>query len=389
VVPKWPRYQVLNSMARDLIVFGEDWGGLPSSTQHLVRHLARDRRVLWVNSIGMRRPRLTAGDLGRLGHKVRAMLSGAGRPGPSAEPPPFPVLAPRALPWPGNPLARVVNRRVLGRQVARAAADHGMREPVLWTSLPTAVDVVGTLGEHAVVYFCGDDFGALAGVDHAPVLRMEQELVGLADLVFVVSQPLLARFPAAKTRLLLQGVDFDLFSSPAVRAPDLPDSGPVAGFFGMIEDWVDTDLLADLARRLPDWHFFLIGSVKTNVSALAALGNVTLAGPRPYARLPSYAQHWDVSLLPFRDGDTMRAANPLKLREYLAAGQPVVSTDFPWLDGYRDLVSVATGPADFAAAVAAARLEPAGRAAPRRARVAGESWQARAAEAAALIDALG
>ena len=380
-------------MTRDLIVFGEDWGGLPSSTQHLVRHLARDRRVLWVNSIGMRRPRLCAHDLGRLWRKVRAMLAGAGGgarpPGAAGEPPPFPVLAPRALPWPGNPLARAFNRRVLGSQVARAAAAHGLREPLLWTSLPTAVEVVGTLGEHAVVYFCGDDFGALAGVDHAPVLAMERELVGLADLVFVVSGPLAARFPPAKTRLLLQGVDFDLFSTPVAPAPDLPRAGPVAGFFGMLEDWVDTDLLAAVARLLPAWHFFLIGTVKTEVSALKALGNVTLAGPRPYRDLPGYCQHWSVSLLPFRDGETMRAANPLKLREYLAAGRPVVSTDFPWLDGYRDLVGVAAGPAAFAAALEAAHREPAASAAPRRARVAGESWAARAAEAAALLAALG
>ncbi|HYN77141.1 MAG TPA: glycosyltransferase [Lamprocystis sp. (in: g-proteobacteria)] len=376
-------------MMRDLIVFGEDWGGLPSSTQHLVRHLARDRRVLWVNSIGMRRPRLTARDLGRLGHKVRAMLTGAGHAGPAAVPPPFPVVAPRALPWPGNPLARAFNRRVLGGQIARAAAAHGLRDPVLWTSLPTAVEVVGRLGEHAVVYFCGDDFGALAGVDHAPVLRMERELVDSADLIFVVSQPLADRFPSAKTHILQQGVDFDLFSTPVAPAPDLPRGGPVAGFFGMIEDWVDTDLLAEVARCRPAWQFFLIGTVKTDVSALAALSNVTLAGPRPYQSLPSYCQHWSVSLLPFRDGDTMRAANPLKLREYLAAGQPVVSTDFPWLDDYRDLVAVATGPAGYAAALESALREPAGRCKPRRERVAAESWPTRAAQAAALIDALG
>ncbi len=384
-------------MTRDLIVFGEDWGGLPSSTQHLVRHLARDRRVLWVNSIGMRRPRLTAYDLRRLWRKLASMvpmptpvLNGPGPlPGASAAAAaPFPVLAPRVLPWPGNPLARAFNRRVLGRQIRRAAAAAGLVDPALWISLPTAVELLGALGESAVVYFCGDDFGALAGVDHGPVSAMELELVARADLVFVVSTPLAARFPGPKTHLLMQGVDFDLFSAPAAPAVDLPQGRPVAGFFGMIEDWVDTDLIAATARRLPDWQFFLIGAVKTEVGALKAQANVTLAGPRPYRDLPGYCQHWTVSLLPFRDGETMRAANPLKLREYLAAGPPVVSTDFPWLDGYRDLVTVARGPEQFAAALEAARQAAPGAAVSRRARVAGESWQARAAEAAALIDGL-
>ena len=385
-------------MTRDLIVFGEDWGGLPSSTQHLVRHLAQDRRVLWVNSIGLRRPRLTAYDLRRLWRKLASMLPSMPTPMPDAagpfaragDPPPFPVLAPRVLPWPGNPLARAFNRRVLGGQVRRAAAAAGLVDPALWISLPTAAELLGALGESAVVYFCGDDFGALAGVDHGPVLAMERELVARADLVFVVSTPLAARFPGPKTYLLLQGVDFDLFSAPVAPAADLPQGRPVAGFFGMIEDWVDTDLIAATAARLPHWQFFLIGAVKTEigVGALKAQGNVTLAGPRPYRDLPGYCQHWTVSLLPFRDGETMRAANPLKLREYLAAGPPVVSTDFPWLDGYRDLVTVARGAEQFAAALEAARQSAPESAGPRRARVAGESWPARAAEAAALIDGL-
>jgi glycosyltransferase involved in cell wall biosynthesis len=156
-----------------------------------------------------------------------------------------------------------------------------------------------------------------------------------------------------------------------------------------LADWLDTGLLAGVARRLPDWTFLLIGEAKTDLSALAGLPNVILAGPRPHEELPAYAQHWTVSLLPFRDNDQIRASNPLKLREYLAAGRPLVGTDFPALDGYRDLVRVAAGADGFAAALEAARLEPAERGIERRARVAGESWEARAAEAAALIDVLG
>ena len=363
---------------------------MPSSTQHLISRLARDRRVLWVNSIGLRRPRLDARDLGRIWRKAWAILGGSrGAPGPAAEPPPFPVLAPHALPLPGNPLARAFNRRVLGRQVGRTATALGIAQPVLWISLPTAVDVVGTLAEHAVVYYCGDDFGALAGVDHAPVLSLERELVERADLVLTASERLARRFPPGKTRLLPHGVDFERFATPVAPAPDLPAPGPVAGFYGSLADWLDTGLLAGVARRLPDWTFLLIGEAKTDLSALAGLPNVILAGPRPHEELPAYVQHWTVSLLPFRDNDQIRASNPLKLREYLAAGRPLVGTDFPALDGYRDLVRVAAGADGFAAALEAARLEPAERGIERRARVAGESWEARAAEAAALIDVLG
>lgn len=378
------------SVSRDLIVFGEDWGGLPSSTQHLVSHLGADRRVLWVNSIGLRRPRLNARDLGRIGRKAWAMLAGSGVSEDGREPaPPFPVLAPRALPFPGHPLARRVNRRVLGAQVAKAAAAHGIVAPLLWISLPTAVDMVGALGEHGVVYYCCDDFGSLAGVDHGPVLALELELVGRADLVFATSPLLADRFPPSKTHLLPHGVDDGLFSDPAARALDLPVSQPVAGFYGSVADWLDTELLAGVALRLPHWHFVLIGAVKTDISALTALPNVIFMGPRSHDQLPGYSQHWTVSILPFRDNAQIRASNPLKLREYLSAGRPVVSTDFPALDGYRDLLAVAAGPNAFADALETARVDPDKQQAVRRARVARESWAVRAQQAAEWMAELG
>ncbi|HEY5789985.1 MAG TPA: glycosyltransferase, partial [Gammaproteobacteria bacterium] len=298
------------------------------------------------------------------------------------------VVAPRAVPLPGNPLARALNRRLFRGLLARATARAGIRRPILWLSLPTAVDAIGAAGERAVVYYCGDDFGALAGVDHAPVARLEAELVARADLVLAASQALAARFPPHKTRLLEHGADVGLFSTPVPRAADLPNDGPVAGFYGSLSDWLDLELLAGAARLLPDWRFVLVGPQRTDLGALAGLANVQLLGPRPHQALPAYAQHWDAALLPFRDTAQIRACNPLKLREYLAAGQPVVSTEFPALDGYRDLVQAVATPAELAAALQAARAEGRTRAAERRARVAAQSWEARAAELERLLAAL-
>jgi hypothetical protein len=134
-------------MTADLIVFGEDWGRHPSSTQHLIKRLAADRRVVWINSIGLRRPRLGAADLKRLVRKLGAALFG--RTGGVAEREPLPpnlsVVAPLALPWPGNPLAGWINRLLVGRQVRRVMAARGITRPVLWASLPTAVDLVGAV----------------------------------------------------------------------------------------------------------------------------------------------------------------------------------------------------------------------------------------------------
>jgi glycosyltransferase involved in cell wall biosynthesis len=338
---------VNTATAHDLVVFGEDWGGHPSSTQHLVRRLSGQRRVVWVNSIGLRRPRLDRADLARLGRKLLALV--------------------RRVPMPGHPVARRVNRGLFRRLLRDARVRGGVQRPVLWLSLPTAVDAIGSADERAVVYYCGDDFAALDGVDHAPVARLEED---------------------HKTHLVEHGVDFERFATPTPRAADLPTDRPVAGFYGSLSNWLDVELLAATAQRLPDWRFVMIGPERTDLAPLRRLANVTLLGPRDHATLPGYAQHWDAALLPFRDTAQIRACNPLKLREYLAAGRPVVTTEFPALDGYRDLVRVADSPEAMATALEAARAEGLARVEERRARVADQSWDRRAADVAALLDAL-
>lgn len=376
-------------MSSSLVVFGEDWGRHPSSTQHLVRRLAADAPVLWVNSIGMRRPRMTVRDVKRAANKVFAPRRPVAANGDeaAARPSNLTVVSPLVVPWPGSRLAFAANRMLLACQLAPRLAERGMTRPILWTSLPTALPALGQLGEKAVVYYCGDDFGALAGVDHEPVLAMEAALVAKADLILAASETLAARFPRAKTRLVPHGADIALFSTPVAPAHDLPRDGPVAGFYGSLADWVDVELLAHAAKTLPNWQFVFIGAIETDVQPLRGLPNVTFLGPRAHNDLPGYAQHWQASLLPFRDCPQIRACNPLKLREYLAAGREIVTTDFPALGPYRDLVTVANGRDAFADAIRASATAP-GRANERRARVSLETWEARAAEVAGALAAL-
>ncbi len=381
-------------MSRDIIVFGEDWGGLPSSTQHLVRRLASDRRILWVNSIGLRQPRASPRDLRRVASKV-ASAAGLGQaPGCEGtqrpEPAPFPVVQPLVWPMAEAAALRALNRALIAGRIRPAAERAGLRDPVLWASLPSAVAAVGALGESAVVYYCGDDFGALDGVDHAPALRMESEIAGRADMILAASPALAARFPPEKTRLLPHGADVGLFGTPAGRPADLPADAPVAGFYGSIAPWLDLRLVAGTARLLPDWQFLMLGtpSQGTDLSPLEGVGNVRLLGPRPHGDLPGYAQHWTAGIIPFLDTPQIRACNPLKLREYLAAGRPVVSTPFPALEPYRTGVNVAHGPEGFATALRAAREHGDAGAALRRSLVEAETWEARAADAAAIIESL-
>lgn len=375
-------------MPHDLIVFGEDWGRHPSSTQHIVSRLAGDRRVVWVNSLGLRRPRLDRRDLARALAKARALTGGQRGQDRTATAPaahPFAALVePKAISWPGSALAASVNRTLLSRQVGRARDAADLRRPVLWTSLPTALPVVGALGERAVVYYAGDDFSALAGVDHGPVARMEAELASRADLVLAASDAIASRFDLQKTVVVPHGVDYERFAAPVPRATALP-AGKVAGFYGSINGWIDIDAIAEAARRLTDWTFVLIGRVETDIAAIAGLANIRLLPAMPHSGLSAFSQHWTVSLLPFLRNRQIEASNPLKLREYLAAGRPVASTwRFPAIDAVGGPVAASGDLAD--AILEAATMAPAVQVF--RPTLASHTWEARARTVADLIDAL-
>lgn len=328
-----------------LVVFGEDWGGHPSSTQHLVSELSAQYRVVWVNSIGLRRPRLSWHDLARAWRKLRAFLEPKARSNEDEiEPsnPGFTVVNPLALPCPKSGWARRFNGWLLSRQIRAHLQPND--KVLLWCSLPSAVDVVGRLGESAVVYYCGDDFSALAGVDHDSVEVMEHELLTKSDHVFTASSALTRRVQSevgvSKCSFVPHGVDTKLFGRAEARPADLPEGKPIAGFYGALADWIDLDLLHALCLRRPDWDFVFIGPELVNCDALKALPNTKFLGVKPHKALAAYVQHWQVSLVPFKHCAQIEACNPLKLREYLAAGTAVLSTDFPALELYREGVRV-------------------------------------------------
>lgn len=371
-----------------LVVFGEDWGSHPSSTQHLIQRLGKDRNIVWVNSIGLRRPRIT--DLGRVVNKVGGMLRATKSARDVQDPgAPNAIVPPRAVSWPGNFLASAINGWSLPAQIKPVLARLDSRRPILWTSLPSAVDAVGKLDELAVVYYAGDDFSALAGVDHRPVSRQEARLAELADIIIAASDEIAARFPRNKTFVLPHGVDYDLFATQVPRAQDLPNDGsPVAGFYGAIDDWFDTGLMAETAIRMPDWKFVLIGPVRTDVTPLRNLKNVHFLGPRAHHLLPSYSQHWTASLIPFRDNAQIRACNPLKLREYMAAGRPIVATEFPAAKPFADYIRTADNAVMFEQELRAIVGGGGDMTDQRRGAVKKQSWDARAREVGILIEAL-
>lgn len=317
---------------RDIVCFSNDWSGDPLSKTHIMRLLARDNRVLWVNSIGYRAPSVTSkADLGRAWNKLRAWQ----QPIREVEKNIF-VLNPMAIPLYGNRLARAVNQRWLRFQVRRAMRQLGFRDVIDWVFNPAAAVVAGTIGEDLLIYHCVDEFSAFSGVAAEAILALEAELMRKSDLVFVSSDLLLqSKQPFnPRTVLVRHGVDHAHFRKALDPQTPVPAEvaalpRPVVGFFGLIADWVDVELMAEIARRHPEGSLVVLGKSTTDVSALERLPNVHLLGRKPYADLPGYSKAFDVAINPFRINQLTLNSNPLKVREYLAAGLPVVSTDLP------------------------------------------------------------
>ncbi|QDU24154.1 Putative teichuronic acid biosynthesis glycosyltransferase TuaH [Urbifossiella limnaea] len=365
-----------------MLCFSHDWTGDPLSKTHLMRLLARNNRVLWVNSIGYRSPSLAnKRDLGRIVTKLRAVAE----PVREVEPNLF-VFSPLVIPSWGNSLLRRLNARLLRWQVRRAMRKLRFRRPVNWVFNPAAGILAGRLGEERVVYYCVDEYTAFKGVDTASLAAIERDLIAKADLVVVSAEKLLAskKAPHAPTILVRHGVDFDHFAK-ALR-PDTPVPAevanlprPVIGYFGLIaDDWVDIPLLVHVARNFPTGSLVLLGKVTMDVSALAREPNIHLLGRKPYADLPGYSKAFDAAVIPFPVTEVTLNANPLKAREYLAAGLPVVSTDIPEV---RVLPQCRIGrsPEEFVAELRAALATPGPQAAISES-VRGEGWDARLAE---------
>ena len=334
---------------RDIILFSNDWGGDPLSKHQIALRLAKQNRVLWVNSMGNRNPTVSAHDLRRVVKKLWQFCRGC-----------RPVadnifrFCPLVIPFHGNPVARWINKRLLAWSLQRACRKLGFRDMVTLTFVPNSVDVVGSLGESVVIYYCVDEYSQFTGADRTAVLDMESRLMEKADLVVVSASRL---YESKKTHnpntvLITHGVDVDHFRSACLATTPVPADvedipAPVIGFYGLIEDWVDLEVIRFMAVERPDWSFVMIGEVKTDTAAVRKLPNVYFPGRRPYQSLPGYCRKFDIAVLPFVVNELTLASNPLKVREYLAAGLPVVATPLPEVLKLGELVNAATTPQEF------------------------------------------
>jgi glycosyltransferase involved in cell wall biosynthesis len=385
-----------NLRGRDIVCVGfADWDTeLWTNQHHLMRRLATENRVLFVESLGLRRPQIAGRDLARIARRLRRGLSG-----PRAVDG-LHVLSPLVLPLHGNPLARRVNSLLLPRLVRRAARRLGLRRPILWAYVPQAEVLVDALSPSLIVYHCVDDIAANELIDTASFRAAEERFARRADLV-LASAPALARRLREFSANVVEApnvADTELFATALSPGPEDPAVAalprPRIVFTGaVVATKLDLPLIVALARARPQWSFVLVGPVgvgdpRTDASPLAAEPNVHLLGARAYEQLPAVLRGADAGLIPYARNRLTDSIFPMKVYEYLAAGLPVVSTPLPALEGVADVRTAAD--ADGLARLLDGALASNGprERAERSRRAAAHSWEARLREIATAIEQL-
>jgi glycosyltransferase involved in cell wall biosynthesis len=343
-----------------VLLYAPPWfGPTRFSKHHMASYLAdRGQRVLYVEApltpLGMRRGR---GFLGELRQTLSPPRLVSDRLWVRRYFLPIPFHAATRLT--SRRAANQLGQRLLAPVVRRDLTRLNMRRPVVIAGLPHAVDIVARLPRRTLIYHCADDYAHVRGFP-STLPGLEAELCRQADLVITTSETLCRdRKPFnANTHWIPNGADINHFSKPALPARELRDlPRPVVGFVGGLSEWVDLDLVVELASKRPRWSFVLVGPIAIDTSPVRGFSNISLIGPRPYNEVPSYLAAMDVGFIPFKHTSVTYHADPIKAYEYLAAGLPVVATDLPALRRLAHVVRLGDSPSALLSALDSAVAE--------------------------------
>jgi glycosyltransferase involved in cell wall biosynthesis len=378
---------------RDIVcVSTADWdASLWTNKQHLMSRLAdAGWNVVYIDSLGLRRPGASAQDASRIVNRLRAW-----RPFATTVRPGIRRDSPLVIPMHGNRSVQRLNRQLLRWRLRRNERRWRLRQPVVWTYAPAGADLFDPRRHAGLIYHCVDDLAAYPGVDAAAFSIAERRLVREADVCVVSSRVLERKLRELGPRRLEywpNPADTDTMREAlALRRPN--EEPVVVGFIGAVQDHkVDIALVEECARLRPDWVFELVGPVDLGLGGSSLdtshlPDNVRLSGAVAHHELPAVLGRFRLAMIPYRINEYTASVFPMKVFEYLAAGLPVVATPLPSLVGEVEHVLFAEDAAGFVAALDEALQPDVEAVAAARAAYAGSfSWEARARQATALLD---
>ena len=326
---------------QDLLVFSDDWGRHPSSCQHLIHQLLPRHKVSWVNTIAMRPPRLDALTVKRGAEKAWQWCTGNRNTPKEKWPTGLSVYNPIMWPWMHSKRTRLLNRRLLTQQLRTAAKDT-----TVITTLPITADLVGRLSASRWIYYCVDDFSVWPGLSGKVLREMEFELIEKCSCVIAVSEHLAdairPRHPSVQ--ILTHGVDLDFWECEGAQPAA---SEATALFWGVVDRRMNADWLIALANNLTREKIILAGPLQDPDPRILHHPNINAIGPVAMAELPRMAANANVLIMPYADLPVTRAMQPLKFKEYLATGRPVVTSSLPAIRGWGDFAEIVDSEAQF------------------------------------------
>ncbi|WP_320041025.1 glycosyltransferase [uncultured Desulfobacter sp.] len=339
------------------IVFSDDWGEHPSSCQHLFKCIGSRYRTLWINTVGLRTPKLSRTDIDKAIHKIRRMFTRKITPCSSKKlPDELTVVQPFMLPFQNVRYVRHLNKISVRRAIQRFIHTQQIYKYIVTlVTAPNGCDYVGLFDENKIVYYCVDDFSEWPGHDKRLILEMEDALISKSDLFFATADTLFTKLKKYGKPVFSfsHGVDVELFSNLPGRNHHWLDNipRPIVGYFGLFDDRSDQKLLADTAKNHPDVSFVITGNVVTDVTLLEKEPNVYFTGPVPYQSLPAIVAGWDICMLPYKMNALTESINPLKLKEYIATGKPVISTPLPEVVSLSQWIHIHSGQDEWRKAI--------------------------------------
>ena len=312
--------------------------------------------VLYVNSIVVRKLNLTEGTMfiKRVKRKLASIRKGLTSSGVKN----MHVYSPFTMPVHHIPFARALNDLSLCWQVKSAMKNLSFKKPLIWVTCPGAAQTAVKIPHSKLVYQRSDCYEEFPDVDVTQLKKYDQMLKKHADLVIYANKNLMQKEKSQclKAVYLDHGVDFEHFANAQndmfvpSQMKDIPS--PIAGFYGGIDPHTsDLKFIEEVTDLLADVSVVMIGNSSVDLTSLKKHKNFFHLCQKPYEILPHYAKLFDVCFMAWNRNNWIKACNPVKLKEYLALGKPVVSTPFPELSPYSDLVNIADNPQDFAAAL--------------------------------------
>lgn len=298
-------------MKETFVVFSGDFGRRAHCATHLFKEIAKNHRVIWVETSGLRNPRFNRRDFSRIFEKLLRLSQKTSMDFDSG----IEIRRVLTLPWTHLWLIQKLNRSLVKRRLG------DLDRATFVSTFPTHGCYAKLTAFSKRIYYCVDDFGKWEGYSSKRLSVEERELVESVDLILTTSPELTKARPGAT--YFAHGTDVDHF-----RLPPLKYRSKELCVFGLLDERLNEDFLVELMSSLPEYNLKLVGEITTSFDRLKKMPNVSFTGQVPYEELPDVIATTEAFILPYKANDLTKTIEPLKLREYLATGRQVLTTDF-------------------------------------------------------------